>query len=450
MTEQLQSLLTETQLFMLLSALGGLLLGALVTVIVYQRKNSRLHNQNTELKTKLELELRNHQEKLAAFEQARQQLSESFSHLSSQALKHNNETFLKLAQENLKQFQTKASSDLEHREKAIENLIKPIREALEKTEKQIHSIEKERKESYGALNTHLETMARTQQNLQDQTQQLVNALRRPEVRGQWGELTLKRLAELAGMVEHCDFYEQQHVDTEAGRLRPDMVVKMPDQREIVVDVKTPLDAYLSAIEATDDETRRVHLTRHAKNVRQRVNELSQKSYWAQFKDAPNFVVLFIPGDQFLSTALDYDKSLLEDALRQQVILATPTSFVALLRAVAYGWRQEQLAKNAEIIRKVGEDLYTRLNNFSAHLQKLGRSLEGSLKSYNQAVGSFDSRVLPGARKFTELGISTEKDLLEPQQIETAVKQAESPGTAENEVKNRQPQGKEPRQLVDEH
>jgi DNA recombination protein RmuC len=212
-----------------------------------------------------------------------------------------------------------------------------------------------------------------------------------------------------------------------------MIIKMPDQREIVVDVKTPLDAYLSAIEAPDDDTRKTHLERHAKNVRQRVNELSQKSYWSQFKNAPNFVVLFIPGDQFLSSALDYDRKLLEDALRQQVILATPTSFVALLRAVAYGWRQEQLAKNAEVIRKVGEDLYNRLNNFSEHLQKLGRSLEGSLKSYNRAVGSFDSRVLPGARKFTELGISNGKELEEPQQIETAVKQSEAGSTPAKET-----------------
>ena len=421
----MNELLTEAQLYMIASAIGGLVLGALISIIVYQRKVATLRHLNVELKTTLELELRNHKEKLQAFEQARTQLSHAFSALSNQALKHNNETFLKLAQENLKQFQTKAESHLDQKEKSIETLVKPIREALDKTEKQIHNIEKDRKESYGALNSHLEAMARSQQNLQDQTQQLVNALRRPEIRGQWGELTLKRLAELAGMVEHCDFYEQENVNTEEGRLRPDMIVRMPDQREIVVDVKTPLDAYLSAIEASDDESRSAYLQKHAKNVRQRVSELSQKSYWAQFKDSPNFVVLFIPGDQFLSTALDYDRALLEDALRQQVILATPTSFVALLRAVAYGWRQEQLARNAEIIRKVGEDLYTRLNSFSDHLQKLGRSLESSLKSYNKAVGSFDSRVLPGARKFTELGISTGKDLEEPQQIETAVKQTEN-------------------------
>ncbi|MEJ2397445.1 MAG: DNA recombination protein RmuC [Gammaproteobacteria bacterium] len=280
-------------------------------------------------------------------------------------------------------------------------------------------------QAYGALHTHLETMARTQSDLQDQTRQLVNALRRPEVRGQWGELTLKRLVELAGMVEHCDFFEQEQVDTEAGRQRPDMIIRMPDQREIVVDVKTPLDAYLSAIEAGDDASRTQHLQRHARNVRQRVQELSSKAYWSQFKDAPNFVVLFIPGDQFLSAALDQDRNLLEDALRKQVILATPTSFVALLRAVAYGWRQEQLAKNAEEIRKAGEELYQRLGNFSGHLQKLGRNLESGLKAYNSAVGSFDGRVMPSARKFVELGISPGKPLEEAQQIETGIRSVES-------------------------
>lgn len=417
-------MLTDTQLYYLGFGLLGLSLGALITALLFMRKTAQLRNLNTQLHTTLELERKAHSEKLQALHEAREQLAHTFSALSSQALKHNNEEFLKLATENLRHFQTRAQGDLEQREKAIENMVKPIREALDKTEKQIQNIEKERKEAYGALNSHLASMARTQSDLQDQTRQLVNALRRPEVRGQWGELTLKRLAELAGMVEHCDFFEQEHVDTETGRQRPDMIIRMPDQREIVVDVKTPLDAYLSAIEAGDEVSRTQHLQRHARNVRQRVQELSSKAYWSQFKDAPNFVVLFIPGDQFLSAALDQDRALLEDALRKQVILATPTSFVALLRAVAYGWRQEQLAKNAEQIRKVGEDLYQRLANFSGHLQKLGRNLESGIKAYNSAVGSFDARVMPGARKFVELGISPGKAMEEPQQIETGIKQAE--------------------------
>jgi DNA recombination protein RmuC len=421
-------MLSDAQLYYLGFCVLGLCLGALITALIFMRKTAHLRNLNTQLHTTLELERKAHIEKLQALQEAREQLAHTFSALSSQALKHNNEEFLKLATENLRHFQTRAQGDLEQREKAIENLVKPIREALDKTEKQIHNIEKDRKEAYGALNTHLETMARTQTDLQDQTRQLVNALRRPEVRGQWGELTLKRLAELAGMVEHCDFFEQEHVDTDAGRQRPDMIVRMPDQREIVVDVKTPLDAYLSAVEAGDDLTRTQHLQRHARNVRQRVQELSSKAYWSQFKDAPNFVVLFIPGDQFLSAALDQDRSLLEDALRKQVILATPTSFVALLRAVAYGWRQEQLAKNAEKIRQVGEELYQRLANFSGHLQKLGRSLESGLKAYNSAIGSFDARVMPSARKFVELGINPGKEIEEPQQIETGIKTAEALNT----------------------
>jgi DNA recombination protein RmuC len=415
---------TEQIMYLLGAGLFGVVIGALITALLYMRRLHEQQKQVAQLQTTLELERQGYQEKLDSFKEARQQLSESFTALSSQALKHNSEEFLRLANENLKYFQGKANSDFELREKSIENMIKPIREALEKTEQQIQGIEKERKQAYGALHSHLENMARTQEALQDQTRQLVTALRRPEVRGQWGELTLKRLAELAGMVEHCDFYEQQSIDTEEGRQRPDMIVRMPDHREIIVDVKTPLDAYLSAIEATDDATRAEHMQRHAKNVRQRVQELSSKNYWSQFKNTPDFVVLFIPGEQFLTTALDIDRNLLEDALRKQVILSTPTSFVALLRAVAYGWRQEQLAKNAEVIRQVGEELYQRLSTFSGHLQKVGRSLESSLKSYNSAVGSFDSRVLPGARKFVELGITASKELEDAEQIETAVKQVD--------------------------
>lgn len=395
--------------------------GGILIYLVLQRRIAALREQNTELVTTLELERRNHAEKLAALEQARDQLADTFSALSAQALRHNSEEFLKLAQQNLQKFQSQASNELEKKEKAIEHLVGPIREALEKTERQIQGMEKERKEAYGALHQHLENMARTQTSLQQETRSLVQALRRPEVRGQWGELTLKRLAELAGMVEHCDFYEQESVQTGEGRQRPDMIVRLPDGRDIVVDVKTPLDAYLNAIEAGDDETRDKELLRHTRNVRQRVTELASKSYWSQFKNAPDFVVLFIPGDQFLGAALDKDRQLLEDALAQHVILATPTSFVALLRAVAYGWRQEQLARNAEKIREVGEDLYKRLLTFSSHLSKLGKSLDSSLKHYNSAVGSYDSRILPGAQKFIEMGISAKQELAPPEQIETGIK-----------------------------
>jgi len=403
----------------------SIIITGLIVFLRAQNKYQQLEKENATLSTTLELERTATAEKLDALEQAREQMSHTFSALSSQALKHNNEEFLKLANENLKQFQNTAKHDLSEKEKAIETLIKPIKEALLKSEQQMHAIEKERKHAYGALQQHLETMSLNQSALQNETRNLVQALRKPEVRGQWGEMTLKRLAELAGMVEHCDFYTQESIKTEDALQRPDMIVRMPDGREIVVDVKTPLDAYLTAVDAGTDEDREQALLRHCRNVKQRVNELASKAYWNQLKNTPDFVVLFIPGDQFLSTALDYDANLLEDALSKQVILATPTSFVALLRAVAYGWRQEQLAENADKIRDIGEELYQRLAVFSDHLSKLGKSIETSTKHFNNAVGSFDTRILPSARKFKELGINEKKSISQPDQVETATRSLET-------------------------
>ncbi len=385
----------------------GIVLGAVLGWLVASLRSSR---RLAELDTTLQHERLSSQEREQAFESR-------FVQLSQQALANNHEAFLRLAKETLGQFHIQAKGDLDLKEKAIESLVKPIREALDKTEQQIRKIENERQAAYGALKTHLEGMAQTQQLLQSETRNLVQALRRPEVRGQWGELTLRRLAELAGMVEHCDFYEQEQATGEAGRLRPDMIVRMPARREIVVDVKTPLDAYLSAIEATDDESRRRHLERHAQNLRERIRELASKAYWNQFENAPDFVVLFIPGDQFLAAALDQDHGLLEEALQQKVMLTTPTSFVALLRAVAYGWRQEQFADNIAKVRDLGEDLYHRLAVFSEHLARLGTTLEKAVGEYNQTVGSFETKLLPGARKFPELGIPADKLVTEPQPIE---------------------------------
>lgn len=390
--------------------LTAVLAGALGWFVASLRASRRL----TELQTTLELERRGAQEKLGA-------LDKSFATLSQQALKDNSQAFLQLANESLKQFHTLASTDLTQKEKAIENLVKPLAEALAKTELQIRSMEKERQEAYGSLTRHLQSMAETQQQLQGETRNLVQALRRPEVRGQWGELALKRLAELAGMVEHSDFHEQVQIDTEAGRMRPDMVVHLPGGREIVVDAKTPLDAYLSAIEAPDLETRKKYFEQHARKVRERVKELAAKAYWDQFQNAPDFVVLFIPGEQFLGAALDVDRGLFEDALRQKIILATPANFVALLRTVAYGWRQEALAENAQKIRDVGEDLYNRLAVFSEHLARLGRSLGSAVGDYNKAVGSYEAKVLPGARKFADMGVGGTRALEEPEQIEKGLR-----------------------------
>ncbi|MDH5217932.1 MAG: DNA recombination protein RmuC [Gammaproteobacteria bacterium] len=389
-----------------------------------QRNILQLQRENNTLQSRVETEQRIQQETKAAYETSKAQFIETFTALSSQALSKNNETFLNLAQEKLKQFQIHAEGSLEQKEKAIDNLIKPIKEALNKTEQQVHAMERERKEAYGALHKHLNGLAETQQKLHSETRNLVAALKRPEVRGQWGELTLKRLVELAGMVEHCDFYQQTSVDTDNGKLRPDMIVRLPNHREIVIDIKTPLDAYISAVEAQDDPTRAAELARHARHVRERVRELASKAYWQQFDNAPDFVVLFIPGDQFLSAALDIDHQLLEDAMKNKVILATPTSLVALLRAVAYGWRQETLAANADEIRSVGNEVYTRLAIFVEHLGKVGKSLEQGVHNYNQAVGSFSSRVMPGAKKLSELGVQGKKEIPDINQVEKTPRQLE--------------------------
>jgi DNA recombination protein RmuC len=408
---------TATLTLLLIVALLAAAAGALVNHLRVQRRLSDLREENIRLQAQLDAERLAHGERSAAFEQARQALSDNFNALAGAALKHNSTEFLKLAQENLKAFQVHAQGDLLQREKAVENLVKPIREALDRTEQQMRHLEQERKEAHGALSKHLETMAESHRLLQGETRNLVQALRRPEVRGQWGEMTLKRLAELAGMVEHCDFYEQEQVQTENGPLRPDMIVRMPDGREIIVDAKTPLDAYLTAVEAKTDAERDQALLHHARKVRERVRELSAKAYWQQFRNAPDFVVLFIPGDQFLSAALERDRALLEDALAARVILATPTSFVALLRAVAYGWRQEALAENAEQIRVLGEEMYSRLGTFAEHLSRVGKSRDSSVSAYNKAVGSFDTRILPSARKFSEMGIRHKKPMEEPQPLE---------------------------------
>jgi len=374
-----------------------------------------------------------HQQQLHAQEQAlKESFLSNFAALSGEALQKNNDAFIQLANENFAKQQNKAESRLSDKEKSFSNLIKPIRDTLDKTDAQLQKLEKDRLETHGSINQYLKSMAESQTQLQLETRNLVQAFRRPEVRGQWGELTLKRLVELAGLVEHCDFFEQEHTQGEEGTsaMRPDMVIRMPDKREVVVDAKTPLDAYLTATEQTDEKDKQIHLIRHARQVRDRVRELSKKAYWSQFKNAPDFVVLFIPGDQFLSAALEQDQDLLEDALRQKVILATPTSFVALLRAVAFGWRQQAASENAELIRELGETMYTRLVTFVDHLGRIGSSLDKSVEHYNKAVGSLERQVFPSARRFQELGIETKKTLTEADSIERT---ARKPATID--VKN---------------
>jgi len=403
----------------------GLAIGALIFWLIFRGQRKRLLQQLAQADQSLKSQEALQAEREAAFELTNLKLTQAFASLSNQSLQSNSENFLRLAEQNLGIQQQKARQALGEREQAVENLVRPIREALQKSHDQIAALEKARSEAYGGIKSQLESMQLSQRSLTQETQNLVNALRRPEVRGRWGEITLRRLVELAGMVDHCDFEEQVHTSAEDKVIRPDMIVRMPNNRELVVDVKTPLDAYLEAIEAKDDAQRELGLKRHARNVREHIRKLSGKSYWEQFSQSPEFVILFIPGDQFLSAALEIDPALLEDALARHVILATPSSFVALLRAVAYGWRQEALARNAEEIQAVGQEMYARLSTFSEHLARLGRSLDSSVDAFNKAVGSYDSRVLPGARKFSELGVTGNDKPPGVEQIERATRYVES-------------------------
>ena len=397
--------------------LAGLTLGALVMWLVQRSRKRRLEDDIRLLETRIKDQDALQVERDAAYEAATTRLATAFSDLSSQSLKSNSEAFLRLAEQNLGAHQERAKRELGDREQAVENLVKPIRDALQQSQKQISELEKSRSEAYGSIRSHLESMQSSQKSLAQETQNLVNALRRPEVRGRWGEMTLKRLVELSGMVEHCDFQEQVHTATGDKIIRPDMIIHMPNKREVVVDVKTPLDAYIDATEAKDDAQRDLGLKRHAQNLRKHIQDLSRKSYWDQFPQSPEFVILFVPGDQFLSAALNEDPDLIDSALSQKIVLATPTSFLALLKVVAHGWQQLRLADNAEEIRKLAGDLYGRLGTFVSHLNKVGKQLNSSVDNYNKAVGSLERNVLPGARKFVELGIRPKKEIEQTESIE---------------------------------
>ena len=398
---------------------AGLLIGLGVGYVRRVRLEAELSVRDAELRARDNAEA----EREVALALAEEKLRVAFGKLANEQFRQHTETFLRLARENLGAHHERAKGELAARERAIENIVRPIREALERTDSQLQELEKARREAQGALQAQLEAMAASQNELRAETRNLVNALRRPEVRGQWGEVTLRRLVELAGMVEHCDFSVQSHRATENGAIRPDMLIRLPENRLPVVDVKTPLDAYLEAIQAESEAERRAAFARHAAIMAERIRELSSKAYWKQFDNTPEFVILFIPGDQFLSAALSQRPALLDDALRQNIILATPTSLIALLKAVAYGWQQVKLAQNAAEIRKLGTQLYERLNAFSAHLLQIGKSLGDGVKAYNRAIGSLERMVLPGARRFTELGVSPKQELAAVPPIEETPREA---------------------------
>jgi len=375
-----------------------------------QLEKARLESEKAAVETRLKDEEALRIERDQAVEAATARLTEAFAELSHRSLKANSENFLRMAEQNLGVHQEKAKRELGDREQAIENLVRPIRDALKQSQEQINALEKARSEAYGGIREQLEGMQQSQASLAQETRNLVSALRRPEVRGRWGEMTLKRLVELAGMVEHCDFQEQVHRHDGEQGFRPDMIIRMPDRRELVVDVKTPLDAYLEAVEAPGDGERQDALKRHARNIGDHVRRLSSKAYWAQFERSPEFVILFIPGDQFLSAALDMDSELLETALSRQIILATPTSFVALLKAVAYGWRQEAIAREAAQISELGNELFERVVIFANHFDGIRKGLDNATEAYNKALSSMESRFLPTARRMAELKATDDKPL----------------------------------------
>ncbi|HZP60868.1 MAG TPA: DNA recombination protein RmuC [Opitutaceae bacterium] len=350
-----------------------------------------------------------------ALQKAEIKFADTFKALSSEALKSSNESFLALAQTTLEKFQEGAKGDLERRQEAINSLVKPLRDSLEKVDTKISEIEKARASAYGQLGQQLESLQTAQLRLQAEAGKLSTALRSTSYAGSWGELQLRRVVEMADMLPYCDFVEQQT----AGALRADLVVRLPGGQRIVVDAKAPLESYRAALEVTDENVRAEKSAEHAAKVRGHIDALGAKNYWEQFQPAPEFVVLFLPGDHFLTAALQADSSLMERAIARRVLLATPTTLIALLKAAAYGWRQEAVSKNAEEISRLGRDLYDRAATFAEHLDKVGRGLETAVKGYNSAVGSFEQALLPGARRFAELGAKGTKDLPGPGSVETA-------------------------------
>ena len=399
-------------LLAVLACVAGLVVGYLVG----ERKS---REQLIGMSARLAAAQENVAEQRQLLDRAHEQLRQSFASVSAEALAKNNEAFLSLARERFNTLSAEASGTLEERKAQIEGLLKPMQQLLGTYQSRLADIEKSRVESYSMLREQLGSLAEIQRTLNTQTGELVTALRRPNARGQWGEITLRRLVELAGMANRCDFCEQTSVENEdAGRQRPDMLVNLPGDRQIVIDCKAALDAFLDASSAADEDNRKLHLQRHCQQVRARARELSAKSYWSQFARSPEFVVMFLPGEAFLYAAVEHDPTLIEDCLKNRVIVATPTTLIALLKAIEFGWRQEEVTQNAEEIRKHGKDLYDRIVTLMGHFNRLGSTLDSAVTAYNATVGSLESRMLVSARRIAELGARSDKEIPDAEHVDT--------------------------------
>jgi DNA recombination protein RmuC len=375
---------------------------------------AEIENQKSEIERNLAAERASAAERISALTDAHERLTNSFKALSADALRSNNQSFLELARETFGKLHQQSADELGKRQQAIDSMVKPLKESLEKVDAKIGEIEKARASAYGQLSEQLKSLGTAQVSLQAEASKLTTALRSTTTAGTWGELQLRRVVEMSGMSSYCDFVEQQS----AGGFRPDLIVRLPGGQQIVIDAKAPNDAYREAANSTDETVRAAKLAEHAAKVRGHIDALGAKNYWEQFQPSPEFVVLFLPGDQFLSGALQGDPTLIDRAIAKKVLLATPATLIALLKAAAYGWRQEDVSKNAQVIADLGRALYDRIANFADNLDKVGRNLETANKAYNAAVGSFEQTLLPGARKFSELGAKGTKELTDPAPVET--------------------------------
>jgi DNA recombination protein RmuC len=404
-----------------LTLIFGIALGAAVAWLVARSRAAAAYAVHA---AELRLERERGSERAASVEQARGELENAFKALSADALRTNNESFLQLARGQLEQLQQRGAGDLEKRQQEVERLVTPIKESLARVDGQIQAAERAREQAFGAMTQHLTSLAQSQERLRAETGNLTTALRTPHVRGRWGEVQLKNVVEATGMVEHCDFELQSSTrDAEGSLLRPDLVVRLPGGKHVVVDAKVPLAAYLDAYEAQDPDLRAQRLADHARQVREHVTKLSAKAYWRRFDPAPDFVIMFLPDETFLRAAQEHDPALIEDAWRVGVVPASPTNLFTLLRTMAAVWQQETVARSAREVHHLGKELYDRLGTMGKHVAKLGRSLDGAVAAYNDAVGSLESRVLVTARKFETHGIAGDLPDVAPVERQPRVLQA---------------------------